>query len=165
MAFKPIEIIINAKDNASAVFGRLQTLIAAVGAAILSYLGVSAFAGAVKGAANFEEAMSRVKAATDGTAEEMAALRKAAEDAGANTKYTSVEAAGALENLAKAGLSAKDSVAALPAVLSLAQAGDIALGQASEYVTKAVMGMGLSFNDAGRVADVLAKGPWQTHWA
>jgi TP901 family phage tail tape measure protein len=158
MAFKPIEIVINAKDNASAVFGRLQTLIAAVGAAILSYFGVSAFAGAVKGAANFEEAMSRVKAATDGTAEEMAALRKAAEDAGANTKYTSVEAAGALENLAKAGLSAKDSVAALPAVLSLAQAGDIALGQASEYVTKAVMGMGLSFNDAGRVADVLAKG-------
>lgn len=158
MAFKPIEIIINAKDNASAVFGRLQTMIVTVGAALLSYFGVSAFVGAVKGAADFEEAMSRVKAATDGTAEEMAALRKAAEDAGANTKYTSVEAAAALENLAKAGLSANDAIAALPAVLSLAQAGDLALGQSAEFVTKAVMGMGLSFQDAGRVADVLAKG-------
>ncbi|MCO5338255.1 phage tail tape measure protein [Delftia tsuruhatensis] len=158
MAFKPIEIIINAKDNASAVFGRLQTMIVTVGAALLSYFGVTAFAGAVKGAADFEEAMSRVKAATDGTAEEMAALRKAAEDAGANTKYTSVEAAAALENLAKAGLSANDAIAALPAVLSLAQAGDLALGQSAEFVTKAVMGMGLSFQDAGRVADVLAKG-------
>ena len=36
-------------------------------------------------------------------AEEMVAHKKAAEDAGANTKFTSVEAAGALENLAKAG--------------------------------------------------------------
>lgn len=163
MAFKPIEIIINAKDNASAVFSSLQAKIVAVGTVVLSYFGVSAFAGAVKGAANFEEAMSRVKAATNGSAQEMADLRKAAEEAGSNTKYTSVEAAGALETLAKAGLSAKDSIAALPAVLSLAQAGDIALGQASEYVTKAVMGMGLSFNDAGRVADVLAKGANSTN--
>ena len=31
MALKPIQILINAKDEASAVFGRLQTNIAAVG--------------------------------------------------------------------------------------------------------------------------------------
>lgn len=61
-------------------------------------------------------------------------------------------------NLARAGLTAKDAIAALPAVLSLAQAGGIGLGEASEYVTKAVMGMGLQFTDAGRVADVLAAG-------
>jgi len=88
----------------------------------------------------------------------MQALTKAAEDAVANTKYTSTEAAGALENLAKAGLSANDSIAALPAVLNLAQAGDIGLAEASETVTKAVMGMGLAFTDAARVADVLALG-------
>ncbi|MGP1692870.1 MAG: phage tail tape measure protein, partial [Giesbergeria sp.] len=102
--------------------------------------------------------MSRVQAATGASADEMAKLRQAAEDAGANTKYTSTEAAAALENLAKAGLSAGDAVATLPAVLNLAQAGDIGLADASEYVTKAVMGMGLAFSDAGRVADVLAMG-------
>lgn len=158
MAFKPIEILINAKDNASSVFDGLRSKVMAVGVAILGYFGVQAFAGAVKGAADFEQAMSRVQAATGGTAAEMALLRKAAEDAGANTKYTSTEAAGALENLAKAGLSASDAIAALPAVLNLAQAGDIELGTASEFVTKAVMGMGLAFTDAGRVADVLALG-------
>lgn len=158
MAIKPIEILINAKDNASSVFSSLQSKVAAVGAAIATYFGVSAFVGVVKGAADLEEAMSRVQAATDGTAEEMAALQKAAEDAGASTKYTSMEAAGALENLAKAGLSATDAIDALPAVLALAQAGDVGLAESAEFVTKAVMGMGMAFTDAGRVADVLALG-------
>lgn len=158
MAFKPVEILINAKDNASAVFGSLQAKVAAVGAAIAAYFGIDAFAGVVKGAADLEAAMSRVEAATGATATEMAALRKAAEDAGASTKFTSTEAAGALENLAKAGLSSTQAIAALPAVLQLAQAGDVGLAESAEYVTKAVMGMGLAFEDAGRVADVLALG-------
>lgn len=158
MAFKPIQIVINAKDNASAVLGRLEKSVKAVGLAVAGYFGIKAFAGGIQGAADFEAAMSRVKAATDGSAKEMAALTKAAQDAGSSTKYTSVEAAGALENLAKAGLSAGDSIKALPSVLALAQAGDIELGTASEYLTKAVMGMGLAFDDAARVADVLALG-------
>ncbi|UNV89519.1 MULTISPECIES: phage tail tape measure protein [unclassified Comamonas] len=158
MAFKPIQIVINAKDDASAVLSRLGRNVKLLGATVAGYFGIKAFAGVVQSAADFEAAMSRVKAATEGSAAEMAELTKAAQAAGSNTKYTSVQAAGALENLAKAGLSAGDSVKALPAVLALAQAGDIELGKSSEYVTKAVMGMGLAFNDAGRVADVLAKG-------
>ena len=51
MAFKPIEILINAKDNASAVFGSLQTKVVAVGAAIATNFGINAFVGVVKGAA------------------------------------------------------------------------------------------------------------------
>jgi TP901 family phage tail tape measure protein len=158
VAFKPIEILINAKDNASSVFTSLQSKVVAVGAAVATYFGISAFVGVVKGAADFEQAMSRVKAATGASAEEMARLRKVAEDAGANTQFTSVEAAAALENLAKAGLNANDAIAALPAVMQLAAAGGTDLGQASEFITKAVMGMGLAFSDAGRVADVLALG-------
>jgi TP901 family phage tail tape measure protein len=158
MAFKPIEILINAKDNASSVFTSLQAKVVAVGTAIAAYFGISAFAGVVRGAADLEQAMSRVQAATGASAEEMAALRKAVEDAGANTKFTSTEAAGALENLAKAGLNASEAIETLPAVLNLAQAGDIGLAESSELVTKAVMGMGLAFSEAGRVADVLALG-------
>lgn len=158
MAIKPIEILINAKDNASAAFDALVTKVAAVGAAITAYLGISTFVDSVKGAANLEQALSRVQAATGATGKEMADLRAAAEQAGATTKFTSTEAAGALENLAKAGLNSKDAIATLPAVMALAQAGDIQLATASEYVTKAVMGMGLAFTDAGRVSDVLAKG-------
>ncbi|MDP4074201.1 phage tail tape measure protein [Acidovorax sp. A1169] len=158
MAFKPIEILINAKDNASGVFGKVQAAAGALGAALLAYFGINAFAGVVKGAADFEQSLSRVQAATGATAEEMAQLKKAAEDVGAAGKFSSVEAAGAIENLAKAGLSAKEAIQALPAVLSLAAAGDIELATSAEYVTKAVRGLGLAFTDAGRVADVLALG-------
>jgi TP901 family phage tail tape measure protein len=140
------------------VFTSLQAKVVAVGTAIAAYFGISAFAGVVRGAADLEQAMSRVQAATGASAEEMAALRKAVEDAGANTKFTSTEAAGALENLAKAGLNASEAIETLPAVLNLAQAGDIGLAESSELVTKAVMGMGLAFSEAGRVADVLALG-------
>lgn len=158
MAFKPLQIIIGAKDEASAVFGRLQTKIAAVGVAVAGYFGIKAFGGAVKSAADFEAAMSRVEAATGASGKELEALKKAASDAGANTQFTASQAANALENLAKAGLSSTQSVQALNPVLNLAAAADVELATAAEYVTKAVMGMGLSFDDAGRVADVLAKG-------
>jgi len=158
MALKPIQILINAKDNASGVFSSLQAKVAAVGAAIGSYFSAQTFIGIIKGASDFEGAMSRVQAATGASGAELQALKQAAEDAGASTKFTSVEAAAALENLAKAGLDGKDAIAALPAVLNLAQAADVDLARSAEYVTKAVMGMGLQFEDAGRVTDVLAKG-------
>lgn len=158
MAIKPVEILIKARDEASGIFGSLQSKVAAVGVAIAGYFGFSALAGAIRGAGELEAKLSEVKAVSGATADEMVLLRKAAEDAGASTKYTATEAAEALGNLTRAGLSAKDAIAALPAVLNLAQAGGIELGQASEYVTRAVNGMGLAFSDAGRVADVLAAG-------
>ena len=158
MAIKPIQILINAKDNASSVFTSLQAKIATVGAAIVTYFGINAFAGVVKGAADFEGAMSRVKAATGATKDEMALLTKAAQDASTSSQFSSIEAAGALENLAKAGLSAKDSIGALPSVLALAAAGDISLAESSEIVTKAASGMGIAFSETGRIADVLALG-------
>lgn len=158
MALKPIQILINAKDEASAVFDKLQSKVAAVGAAILGYFGVRAFAGIVSSAADFEQAMSRVQAATGASAAEMDQLRAAAESASAGTQYSTVETAAALENLAKAGLDASQAIQTLPAAMQLAQAGDIGLAESAEFVTKAVMGMGLAFSDAGKVADVLALG-------
>ena len=158
MAMKPIQILINAKDNASGVFDKLQTKVAAVGVVIAGYFGIQAFKGVVQGAADLEQAMSRVQAATGATAEEMVQLRAAAEGAASGTKFTAVDTAAALENLAKAGLSASEAIATLPAATALAQAGDIELAQSAEFLTKAVMGMGLAFSDAGRVADVLALG-------
>ena len=160
MAFKPIQIVINAKDDASKVFDRVQARLAAFAAVVLGYFGIQAFAGWVKGGADFEQALSRVQAATGATAAEMRALRKAAQEAAADARYgfTELEAAGALENLAKAGLGVRDAIATLPAAMQLARAGDIELATSAEYLTKIVNGLGLAFTDSGRVADVLAKG-------
>ena len=158
MAINPVEIIIRAKDEASGIFSSMGSKVAAVGASIAAYFGVNAFIGAVKGAADLEAKLSEVAAVSGATAAEMVQLRQAAEAAGASTKFTATEAADALGNLSRAGLSAKDAITALPAVLQLAQAGGVELGAASEYVTKTIMGLGLAFTDAGRVADVLALG-------
>lgn len=158
MAINPVEIIIKAKDEASGVFASMGSKVAAVGASIAAYFGISAFAGAIKGAAELEAKLSEVAAVSGATTKEMVDLRTAAEAAGSTTKFTATEGADALGNLTRAGLSAKDAIAALPAVLTLAQAGGVGLAEASEYVTKAVMGMGLAFTDSGRVADVLAAG-------
>jgi TP901 family phage tail tape measure protein len=160
LAFKPIQILINAKDDASKVFDRLQARLAAFAAVVLGYFGIQAFAGWVKGGADLEQALSRVQAATGATAAEMRQLRKAAQEAAADARYgfTELEAAGALENLAKAGLSVKDAIGTLPAAMQLARAGDVELATSAEYLTKIVNGLGLSFADSGRVADVLAKG-------
>ncbi|MGF6348979.1 phage tail tape measure protein [Variovorax sp. W2I14] len=160
MGFKPIQIVINAKDDASKVFDKLQTRLAAFVAVVLGYFGIQAFAGWIKGGADFEQALSRVQAATGATASEMRALRKAAQEAAADARYgfTELEAAGALENLAKAGLGVRDAIATLPAAMQLARAGDIELATSAEFLTKIVNGLGLAFTDSGRVADVLAKG-------
>lgn len=159
MAGNPItRIIITAKDEASAVFGSLQAKVAGIAAAISGYFGARMFGDALGAARDFEAAMSRVQAASGASGSELATLKAAAEQAGLTTKYSATEAAGALENLAKAGLNSTQAVQSLPAVLQLAQAGGVELGAAAEYVTKAVTGLGLSFSEAGRVADVLAMG-------
>lgn len=153
-----LRLLITAKDEASGVLSSMQAKAAAVAAAIVGYFSVDFLAGSVRRAGDFEAAMSRVKAATGAAGAEFEALKKAAEDAGANTRFTSVEAAQGLENLAKAGLSATQAITALPAVLQLAEAGDVSLAESATYVTRTVSGMGVAIEDAGRIADVLAKG-------
>jgi TP901 family phage tail tape measure protein len=159
MAKNPVtQIIISAKDEASSVFSGLKAHAGKIAGAIAGYFSAKLFGDVVGAARDFETAMSAVQAASGATGAELQALRAAAEEAGASTKYSAVEAANALETLSKAGLSASESAQALPAVLDLASAGGVELGAAADYVTKAVNGMGLEFSEAGRVADVLAMG-------
>lgn len=155
---KAIQILINAKDNASKVFDSLQAKVTAVFTAIGAYLGVRAFAGMVSGAADFESAMSRVKAATGASAEEMKLLTKAAKDAAAQSGFSNVETADALTNLAKAGANATQAMEALPGVIALARAGEVGLAESSEFLTKIIASMGGEFSDAAKYADVLAMG-------
>lgn len=154
-----VKLVLSAKDEASGIFDSFKAKAGAVAAAVAAYFSVDFLVGSVKSAGNFEAAMSRVQAATGAAGEELAQLKKAAEDVGlADNRFTSVEAAQGLENLAKAGLNAKESLAALPGVLALAEAGDISLGDSATYVTRTIAGLGVAVEDTGRIADVLAKG-------
>ncbi|QEW05657.1 phage tail tape measure protein [Nitrincola iocasae] len=152
-----IRLLITARDEASGVLGGLRRNAGKIAAAIVGYFGIKMFSGAISSAAAFQEQLSVVQAITKASVEEMELLRKAADEAGTNTRYTATEAAQALESLARAGLNARQSVETLPAVLALAQGNGLELGQAAGFVTKAVQGMGLAFDQAGRVSDVLSK--------
>lgn len=139
----------SAERNVGA-FNRLKVAVAAFGAA----LGVAFVAGkikdffseAVSGASDFEAQLSTVKAVSGASAEEMEALRAAAEKMGAETKYNATEAAQALENLARAGLKSSEAIEALPSVLALAQGNGIELADAASYITQAAAGMGLAMD-------------------
>lgn len=110
-------------------------------------------------AANFEQAMSNVAAATHETETNMGLLRDAALEFGAETQFSATEAAGAIENLAKAGVSTADILGGgLKGALDLAAAGQIPVAEAAEFTATALTQFQLAGTEAAHVADLLAAG-------
>lgn len=149
----------NTEQNVGA-FNRLKKAAFALGAALASAFAISKISGffssAVSGAAELEQQLAAVKAVSGATADEMAAIKAKSEELGASTRFTATQAAQGFEVLARSGLKAQDSIKTLPSVLALAQGNSLDLAEAAGYITNAVNGMGMSFDDAARVADVLA---------
>jgi TP901 family phage tail tape measure protein len=113
----------------------------------------------VAAAANFDQAMSNVQAATHETSGNMALLRQAAIDAGQATKYSASEAAGAIEELAKAGVSTTDILhGGLTGALNLAAAGELDVADAAQIAATAMTQFKLSGDQIPHVADLLAAG-------
>lgn len=118
---------------------------------------VALAAGALKAGVGFETAMNRVEAAMQPTEKEMSSLRKAAQDMGAATVFSSTEAAEALTELGKAGFDSGKAVGALPSVLQLAVAGQMSMADASTLASNTMKTFGLRVEDMGHANDVLAK--------
>jgi TP901 family phage tail tape measure protein len=125
----------------------------------IGFVAAAGLAAVVGVTAHFEKAMSSVQAATHETAANMELLRAAAIKAGADTAYSASEAAGAIEELAKAGVSTKDILAGgLAGSLNLAAAGGIEVAEAAELAATALTQFSLSGSDVNHVADLLAAG-------
>ena len=113
----------------------------------------------VRSFADFDSAMSNVQAATHESAENMNQLREAAIQAGADTAFSASEAAGAIEELAKAGVSTADILnGGLKGSLDLAAAGGLGVADAAGIASVALTQFKLSGSDVGHVADLLAAG-------
>lgn len=138
--------------NLSKQMALVQKASLAVGGAVVAGIGVS-----VKKAADFEEAMSRVKAISGATGQDFEDLKNIAAKMGAETKYTAVEAAEGLQYLAMAGFSVKAQVGSLPAVLNLAAASGEGLGRSADIVSNIMTGFGIKAEDSGHAVDVLVK--------
>ncbi|MCY8309478.1 phage tail tape measure protein [Bacillus vallismortis] len=139
-------------ENVSKQMGLVQKASLAVGGAVAAGIGVS-----VKKAADFEAAMSNVKAISGATGQEFEDLKNIASKMGAETKFTAVEAADGLQYLAMAGFSVKDQVASLPSVLNLAAASNESLGRSADIVSNIMTGFGIKAEESGRAVDVLVK--------
>jgi TP901 family phage tail tape measure protein len=126
-------------------------------AARFGLVGVAAFAGVVKSAADFDKQMSAVSAATHANTADMGALRQAALQAGKDTQYSATEAAKGITELSKAGVSTANILGGgLKGALSLAAAGQIDVGEAAETAASAMTQFKLSGSQVPHVADLLA---------
>lgn len=130
------------------------TAVAGMGAALLGIGGM-----AIKTAADFDQAMSQVQAATHAPTGEMERLRAAAMKAGADTAFSATEAAAGIEELSKAGVSTADVLGGgLDGALALAAAGGVSVADAAETAATALTQFKVRGSDVTHVADLLAAG-------
>lgn len=114
---------------------------------------------AISSTADFEHQLNLLQATTQATNEDMKALHDEALALGADLELPSTsagDAAKAMTELAKAGLSVQDVMSGTRGVLELAAAAQIDVGSAANYVATALNAFGLSGTQATHVADLLA---------
>ena len=111
---------------------------------------------AVKTAADFDSAMSRVAAVSGATGDDLQSLRDKAREMGEKTKFSASEAAQAMNYMAMAGWKSKDMISGIDGIMNLAAASGEDLATTSDIVTDALTAFGLSAADSGHFADILA---------
>ena len=132
--------------------------VSGVGQKLLPVTGVVTGLGtaAVKTAADFDSAMSRVAAVSGATGSDFDSLRDKAREMGAKTKFSATEAADAMNYMAMAGWKTEDMLSGIEGVMYLAAASGEDLATTSDIVTDALTAFGLTAEDSGHFADVLA---------
>jgi TP901 family phage tail tape measure protein len=128
-----------------------RTMTAAITAPLAAFGALS-----LRSAANFEEGMGRVQAATGATAKEFEALTAKAREIGATTQFSASEAASAIEALAKNGLNVTQIMAgAADATVALAAANGAQLAPAADVVTDVMNQFGIKAEQLGSVIDTV----------
>lgn len=118
-------------------------------------LGAAAF----KVGLEFDTAMNVLKGRLDGIdPANLKVLNDLALKLGKETKFSALEAAKAMTELAAAGFSVNQIVEAMPALLDLAAAGQLDVAEAAAITQHTMHQFGLEATEVGRIADVLAKG-------
>lgn len=114
------------------------------------------FVNAIKTTADFDSAMRKAGAIAGASAKELDTMTKAALDLGAKTSLSSSQVAEAMTEMAAKGFNAKQVIAAMPGVISAAEASGENLALVADTVSSALNGFRLEADQSGKVADVLA---------
>ncbi len=140
----------SAGNKFSAATGNL-----AKGAAVVA-AGAAPLAAMIGTAATFEQAMSKVKAITNSSNEDMARLNETAQQLGATTQFSATQAAEAMSYLGMAGWKTDQIIAGMPGMLDLAAASGSDLATVADIVSDDLTAFGMSADQAGHMADVMA---------
>ena len=117
---------------------------------------VTGFTAAIKTTADFDAQMSKVKAISGATADEFDTLRDKAREMGEKTKFSATESGEAFEYMAMAGWKSEEMLQGIEGIMNLAAASGEELGKTSDIVTDALTALGMSAEESGRLADILA---------
>lgn len=112
---------------------------------------------AIKTAADYESAMSNVKAITGATGKDFESLNQLGKDLGASTAWSAQQVAEAMQYTGMAGWTAKDNVEGLKGILDLASASGTDLAATSDIMTDAISAFGYKASDSAKFADTMTK--------
>lgn len=143
----------------------LNTAVAGLGASFLTILAPIISIGAAIGFlgsamsefSSFERTMNTLKAVSNATDAEMQILKQSALDLGASTIFTNQEVGQSYVNLAKAGLTVQEMLAAMPGVLNAAAASGEDLASTAQIIVGVLRGFNLTADKSVHVADLLAQ--------
>lgn len=111
---------------------------------------------AIKTAADFDTAMSKVSAVSGATGKDLEALTQKAREMGEKTKFSASEAAEAMNYMAMAGWKTSDMISGIEGIMYLAAASGEDLATSSDIVTDALTAFGKSAKSSTRLSDIMA---------
>lgn len=139
-------------------FGAIIKGAIAAGIAFLTFRTVfNVFKNSINILANFEEAMSKVKAVAGATPKEFKALTADAKRLGSTTSKTATQVSALQLSFSKLGFSTKEILNATEATISLSIAAGSDLAESATVAASTLRAFGLDAIETQRVVDVMAK--------
>jgi len=112
---------------------------------------------AVETSVDFDTQLRRAATIAGATGSQFDALKKSALELGAKTTKSAQEVAQAQEQMAAKGYTVNQIIAAMPGIISAAEASGEDLALTADVVSSALNAFGLKASESSRVADVLAE--------
>lgn len=147
-------------NRLNGTFGSIGTAVSRFGM-IAGAATAAAGIASVKMAGDFQQSLNILGSVTGATNKQMADLSETARQLGQDASLPGIsakDAAAAMTELGKAGLSVNDIMASSKGVLSLAKAGQIDVGLAATTTARALNAFGLAGSEATKIADLLSAG-------
>ena len=145
--------------NTAGLLGLRGAVLTASAGFIGATVAFQAFVKSIQAFSEFEATLNTLRVVTGATTEEMTAMSETALRLGADVRLpavTAADAATALLELAKAGLTTQEAMAGVEGVLQLATAAQISNADAALIAANALNSFGLAGDQAVNVADALA---------